>query len=867
MNKNLYQEKGNGSASGGGHQPKTSKAESHVVLEELQKNFDAMQQIADRSTHALNNANEGIIQVDSSGKIIFANASAATSFKYSTSELIGKDWSILFPVEQLLSSSLIKDVELVTKDHSKFNANLKLSRNLTDQGTDFTVFVKDISIEKNAVAELENLQRELKTRMDQINTACVVSESDLKGDITYVNDLLCEVSQYSREECLGQPHSMFRHPDMPKSVFKELWSTIGKGKIFRGVIKNKKKDGSPYWVDALIAPVLGPNGKPVKYIGVRYVITDQVLKQQELEGQMNAINASTAYIEFNPDGSIIKANDLFLKTVKYTADEIEGKHHRIFCDSNFVNSKEYAQFWNSLRNGTNQSGEFKRKAKDGSDVWLQANYTPVKDEKGNVVKVIKLCTDISAQKIKNLDYQGQLDAIGRSNAVIEFAMDGTIINANDNFLKVSGYSLNEIVGKHHRIFVPSEFARSIDYKQMWDQLNRGEFLVGTFTRINKQGQEIYIQASYNPIVDLDGKPVKVVKYALDMTEVIRVIKAMSKGDLSQRCDISADNGGLTAEINKTLENLNSVLSNISQASDVVAKSSDLLQKKTDDMKRNTTEVATAISQMAKGAQDQASRTDESSKLVNHVMTSSNEMERKANLINQAADKGLQSSNQGMRTVKTLVYNMTGIKESAGQTAQSINVLTKRTEEIGRTLNVITDIASQTNLLALNAAIEAARAGDAGRGFAVVAEEIRKLAEDSRRSAVEIEKIISDVQKDTQAAGKAIETMESSVKEGNKSSAEAEVIFQEIAKSSEETFSASKEIQSATITQKDSISTVVKNFEQIVVVSEETAAGTQQVASSSQQMSAGMIEIAKAGDELSAVAAELQAGLQQFRLKK
>lgn len=716
-------------------------------------------------------------------------------------------------------------------------------------------------------AKVDMLEAELKTRMDQINVACVVSEADLKGDITYVNDLLCEVSQYSREECIGQPHSMFRHPDMPKSVFKELWATIGKGKIFRGIIKNRKKDGSPYWVDALIAPVLGANGKPVKYIGVRYVITEQVLKQQELEGQMNAINAATAYIEFNTDATIIKANDLFLKTLQYTQDEIEGKHHRIFCDPVYAASREYEQFWANLRNGMPHVGEFKRKTKFGNDVWIQANYTPVKDEKGNVVKVIKLATDITQQKQKNIDFQGQLEAIGRSNAVIEFAMDGTILTANDNFLRTTGYSLSEIKGKHHRMFVTPEYARSAEYRDFWESLGRGEFFVGTYSRINKRGEDIYLQASYNPIVDAEGKPFKVVKYALDMTEVIRVIKAMSRGDFSLRCDTNVDNGGLTAEINKTLDNLGSVLANISQGSDVVSKSSDLLQKKTDEMKRNTTEVASAISQMAKGAQDQASRTDESSKLINHVMASANDMERKANVINKAAEKGLENSSQGMKTIKVLVNNMDGIKDSAGQTAQSISILTKRTEEIGRTLNVITDIASQTNLLALNAAIEAARAGDAGRGFAVVAEEIRKLAEDSRKSAVEIEKIIGDVQKDTTAAGKAIEIMESSVKEGTKSTVEAETIFQEMAKTSDETFTSSKEIQEATLIQKESIGVVVKNFEQIVVVSEETAAGTQQVASSSQQMSAGMLEIAKAGDELSAVAAELQAGLQQFKLKK
>lgn len=598
-------------------------------------------------------------------------------------------------------------------------------------------------------------------------------------------------------------------------------------------------------------------------------VTKELNQQRELEGQMGAINAAMAYIEFKPDGTVITANDLFVKALKYDAlEEIEGKHHRIFCDASYTKTNEYVQFWTNLRNGIAQTGEFRRIGRDGSDVWIQASYSPVKDDQGRVVKVIKLASDITEQKLKNIDYEGQLAAIGRSNAVIEFKMDGTILKANDNFLSaLGGYSLDEVKGKHHRMFVDPAYARGAEYADFWAKLNNGEFFVGTYTRIDKRGKEIFIQASYNPIMDANGKPYKVVKYALDMTEVIRAIKAMANGDLSMRCDTRVDNGGLTAEINKALENLNSVLTNISQGSEVVSKSSDLLQKKSEDMKRNTTEVATAIAQMAKGAQDQAQRTDESSKLVGHVMSSAVDMEKKATYINKTAEKGLESSNSGLKMVKHLVTNMDGIKDSAGLTAQSIGVLTQRAEEIGRTLNVITDIASQTNLLALNAAIEAARAGDAGRGFAVVAEEIRKLAEDSRKSAVEIEKIIGDVQKDTHSAGKAIETMESSVKEGNQSTIEAERIFQEIAKSSEETFNYSKEILEATATQKTSIDSVVKNIEQIVVVSEETAAGTQQVASSSQQMNGGMIEIAKAGDELSAVAAELQAGIQQFKLKQ
>jgi methyl-accepting chemotaxis protein len=626
-----------------------SRSDRNALLQKIAM----LEQEARRNRMTMEEAVDAVVTINQQKEITFFNKAAEAMFGFSRGEVIGRNVKMIVPIEHRDrhdtyvennlnggSNRVIgtgRDLEMSRKDGSKFWGNLSLCKTEIDGEVQFTAFIKDITEQRTAFIEMEELKAELKTRMDQINVACVVSEADLKGNITYVNDKLCEVSGYTREECIGRPHSMFRHPDMPKEVFKEMWATIGKGRIFRGVVKNRRKDGEPYYVDALIAPVLGPNGKPVKYIGVRYVITEQVLKEEELK-----------------------------------------------------------------------------------------------------------------------------------------------------------------------------------------------------------------------------------KNAEEQSKVIDVIRAMSRGDLSQRVMSDSD---VAREVNTALDNITAVLNQINQGADVVANSSNLLQKKVEAMRQNAAEVGTAIAQMAKGAQDQAQRTDESSKLVNHVMASANEMEKKANLINKAAETSLSSSTQGMKTMKVLVENMTGIRESAGQTSDSINVLTKRTEEIGRTLNVITDIASQTNLLALNAAIEAARAGDAGRGFAVVAEEIRKLAEDSRKSAVEIEKIIGDVQKDTASATKAIGLMEGSVKEGNRSSIEAEKIFQEIAKSTEETFNASKEIQAASVAQKESIGVVVKNFEQIVVVSEETAAGTQQVASSSQQMNGGMMEIAKAGDELSAVAAELQAGVAQFNLKK
>ncbi len=710
---------------------------------------------------------------------------------------------------------------------------------------------------------------DMKGQLDAINAAFAFIEFDTQGIIINANDIFLGAMGYKINEIRGKHHSMFVDSTYTKSSdYKIFWNDLRNGESKSGEFARINRNGDQVWLLASYTPVADNKGTVVKVIKLATNITESKVLNADYKGQVDAIGKSQAVISFNMDGTIIEANENFLKPMGYTLQEVKGKHHRMFVEDSYGRSSAYTEFWARLNRGEFIVDEFKRLGKGGKEVWIQASYNPIFDLNGKPLKVVKFATDVTDQKLKNADYECQLAAIGKSNAVIEFNMDGTIITANDNFLTaLGGYSINEVKGKHHRMFVETNYARSTEYADFWKKLNNGEFFVGTYTRIDKRGKEVFIQASYNPILDLNGQPYKVVKYALDMTEVIRAIKGMAVGDLSMRCDTSVDNGGLTAEINKALDNLNSVLGQINQGSDIVAKSSNLLQKKVEDMKRNTAEVATAIAQMAKGAQDQAAKTDESSKLANHVMSSANEMEKKAHVINKAAERGLESSNQGLKTVKVLVENMTAIKESAGQTSQSISVLTKRTEEIGRTLNVITDIASQTNLLALNAAIEAARAGDAGRGFAVVAEEIRKLAEDSRKSAVEIEKIIGDVQKDTTAAGKAIDTMEASVKEGNKSSIEAEKIFQEIAKSTEETFGASKEIQTATITQKESIGSVVKNIEQIVVVSEETAAGTQQVASSSQQMNGGMLEIAKAGDELSAVAAELQAGVTQFKLKK
>ena len=744
--------------------------ESRAIQEELERSHERNEQILEQAV-------DSVVTINAEKIVTFYNKAAETMFGYSREEVLGQNVKMIVPMEhrsghdQYVDSNMQtgvnkvvgkgRDLEMVRKDGSKFWGNLSLSKVSVGNTLQYTAFIKDITEQKTYLESQARLQRELETRMDQINVACLVSESDLKGNITFVNDKLCEVTQYTREECMGQPHSMFRHPDSPKEVFKEMWSTIGRGNIFRSVIKNKKKNGDPYWVDAIIAPVMGPNGKPVKYIGVRYDITEQTLKEEEIKLSkaksdqiQSAVDNSFAAVEFTPDGTILMANPNFLRAVGYSdVNEIVGQHHRIFCDPEYIKSTEYKTFWSDLAKGNINAGEFERITKSGKKIWLNASYTPVKDVEGKVTKVIKIAADITAVKI--------------------------------------------------------------------------------------------------PVL-----------------QVRDLIASMAQGDLTRQFDMTAE--GYVQEmgdaLNVAIENLNALLGSIGKNAGLVASSSSSVLEKSEGAKNNTAEVASAIAQMAKGAQDQALKTDESSKLVEQVKASSSDMEEKANSIYRTAEKGQQRCENGLKTIKNLISNMGGINDSARVTSESISILTQRAEEIGRTLKVITDIAAQTNLLALNAAIEAARAGDAGRGFAVVAEEIRKLAEDSRRSAIDIEKIISDVQKDTQSASKAIDTMSSSVKDGSAATQEASKIFEEIAQASSDTLNFSKEIQEATSAQKSSIDTVAKNIEQIVVVAEETAAGSEEVASSSQQLNSGMKDITEASNILSGIADELQKGIRQFRLR-
>jgi methyl-accepting chemotaxis protein len=230
-----------------------------------------------------------------------------------------------------------------------------------------------------------------------------------------------------------------------------------------------------------------------------------------------ALDRVQAIIEFELDGTVVSANENFLGLFGYEVNEVIGKHHRMFCDPAYVESDAYAEFWKKLGRGEFHSAEFKRLTKGGREIWLQASYNPVLDKDGKPVRVVKFATDVTASKLQIAEYEGKIRAIERAQAVIEFELDGTVITANENFLRIFGYTLDEVVGKHHRIFCDAGYAESLEYARFWQKLGRGEYEADEFKRVTKDGAEVWLQASYNPIFDMEGRPLKVVKFASDIT--------------------------------------------------------------------------------------------------------------------------------------------------------------------------------------------------------------------------------------------------------------------------------------------------------------------------------------------------------------
>ncbi len=484
------------------------------------------------------------------------------------------------------------------------------------------------------------------------------------GTILEANENFLNAVGYRLDEIRGRHHSMFCDDSYTQTrEYKEFWRKLAAGEFSAAEFKRFGKGGREIWIEASYNPIFNRSGKVVSVVKYATDITRKKLQFADYEGQLAAIGRAQAVIQFNMDGTIITANENFLAAMGYALNEIEGKHHSMFADSAYARSSEYKKFWERLNKGEYFVDEFQRFGKGGREIWIQASYNPIMDMNGRPFKVVKYATDITAQKLAAADTKGQLDAISKAQAVIEFNLDGTIISANENFLGAMGYSLAEIKGHHHRMFVDPVEANSSEYLTFWQKLGRGEFDARVYRRFAKGGREIWIQASYNPIFDANGRPFKVVKYATEVTKIIQM-------------------GGIAEE---AVANTQSVAAAVEEMSASIAEISENMQMSKD--------AAMGIVNDSARSSEAAEQLNERTKAMESVVQLINNIAKQVNLL--ALNATIEAARAG-EAGKGFAVVASEVKNLATQTTKATEDIARQIQEVqGVAVNVSSNIQSIT----------------------------------------------------------------------------------------------------------------------------------------------------------------------------
>lgn len=515
---------------------------------------------------------QAVVEFDMAGNVITANANFLSLMEYSLDDIAGRHHSMFVEHEEAGSGAYRAFWQKLGRGEHDNGEYLRFGKDgkrvwiqanynpiLDLEGKPFKIvkFCSDITATK--LLALEN-----EARMQAIFSSGCVWEMDRNGVILSTNEVMAKALGTTVTDLVGKNEAEFMFDDeIDQNQRKERWNDLREGKVAIAEVRRKSASRSEVWLATSLSPLMGLDGGLLKVVAFAQDVTAQKLSRLEADGKLGAIDRAQATIEFDMSGRVITANKNFQKLMGYDLDEMVGRHHRMFAESAYTASAEYQAFWERLARGEFESGEYKRIGKDGKEVWIQATYNPIFDPRGNPVKVVKFATDVTETKLKSADFEAKVNAIDKGQAVIEFDLSGNVVAANRNFLASMGYTLREVLGQHHSIFCTVEYQQSEEYRDFWLRLNEGEYISGRFQRLGKYSRDVWLQSTYTPIFDLNGKPVKVIKYAFDVTKEVTLehsivtraheMKNNIKSLVQSIGEVAENSGMASAKVNETVD--------------------------------------------------------------------------------------------------------------------------------------------------------------------------------------------------------------------------------------------------------------------------------------------------------------------------